>query len=227
MGAKKTTKRRPRALVRGEPVVHGVLHAAMQELARVGYEALRIDDVAVLAKVNKTTIYRRWPTKADLISCALRSDTVEEMAPPATGSLRGDLLAIAGRMVSAMCAPEKMAIVRVIIAEGPDSELWTIARRLHEGFQAVRDAVIDAAVLRGELSPGTDGVLLLEAFVASVRQKLFFMRETADQAYLERLVDLLLRGALSPAGRARPRPPAPSEPAPSAPPRRARSSRRS
>lgn len=220
MSAKKTVKRRPRALVRGEPVVHGVLAAAMQELARVGYTALRIDDVAALAKVNKTTVYRRWPTKADLITAALHSNTVEQMEPPSTGSLRGDLLAIAGRMVAAMCTPEKMAIVRVIIAEGPDSELMTIARRLHEGFQAVRDAIIGAAVARGELLPGTDGVLLLEAFVASVRQKLFFLRETADEAYLERLVDLLLRGALAPAARL---PPATGLPRPP----RARSSRRS
>jgi AcrR family transcriptional regulator len=226
MGAKRATKRKPRALVRGEPVVHGVLHAAMQELARVGYAALRIDEVAALAKVNKTTVYRRWPTKADLISAALRVNTVEQMAPPLTGSLRGDLMTIAERMISAMCSPEKLAIVRVIIAEGPDSELMTIARKLHESFQAVRDAIIDAAVARGELLPGTDGQILLEAFVASVRQKLFFMRETADEAYIARLVDLLLRGALAPTARQEARAPAPAATGPT-PPRRARSSRRS
>src|SRR4051794_31864923 len=94
MSARRTTrpndKRRP--LVRGEPVVRGVLGAALEELGRRGYGALKIDDVAMRAGVNKTTVYRRWPTKEDLVRAALLSITADRFVIPDTGSLRSDLL---------------------------------------------------------------------------------------------------------------------------------------
>jgi AcrR family transcriptional regulator len=48
-------------------VVRGVMEATLAELALTGYGALRIEDVAVRAGVNKTTVYRRWPTKEELV----------------------------------------------------------------------------------------------------------------------------------------------------------------
>src|SRR5262245_2839968 len=81
-------------LVRGEPVVRGILGAALTELARTGYGALRIEDVAARAGVNKTTVYRRWSTKEDLVRAALLSITNDRFTPPNTGSLRTDLLQI-------------------------------------------------------------------------------------------------------------------------------------
>ena len=50
---------------RSERVVRDVLRAAIEELSTNGYSALRVEDVAARAGVNKTTVYRRWPTKAD------------------------------------------------------------------------------------------------------------------------------------------------------------------
>jgi hypothetical protein len=58
-------------LVRGEAVVQKILEAAREELATVGYRGFRIEEVAARAEVNKTTIYRRWPAKADLVREAL------------------------------------------------------------------------------------------------------------------------------------------------------------
>ena len=52
---------------RSARVVQEVLTATAEELGRSGYAALRIEDVAERAGVNKTTIYRRWPTKAALV----------------------------------------------------------------------------------------------------------------------------------------------------------------
>src|SRR5262245_40170336 len=87
-------------LVRGEAVVRGVLTAALEELGQTGYGALRIEDVAARAGVNKTTVYRRWPTKEDLVRAALLAMTVDKFVVPNTGSLRGDLLEMARRMVA-------------------------------------------------------------------------------------------------------------------------------
>jgi AcrR family transcriptional regulator len=48
-------------------VVEKVRQATMAELARVGFPGLTIEGVAKAANVNRTTIYRRWPSKGALL----------------------------------------------------------------------------------------------------------------------------------------------------------------
>ena len=78
---------------RSARVVEDVLKATLEEIGRAGYEALRVEDVASRSGVNKTTIYRRWPTKVDLVSAAMRH-LAPAPEPPETGSVRSDLLAL-------------------------------------------------------------------------------------------------------------------------------------
>ncbi len=183
-------------MVRGEPVVRGVLAAAIEELGRTGYGALRIEDVAARAGVNKTTVYRRWPTKEDLVRAALLSITADKFVVPNTGSLRGDLLAIAHRMVETTRSLGGQGLLRLMIAEGPGSELVAIAKSLRKTHEAVPRSVIEAAQARGELPPDADAMLLFDVLVAALNRRLFLDRQDVDDAYLGRLVDLLLLGAL-------------------------------
>src|SRR5262249_40598485 len=88
--ARRTGERRARIGGRSERVVRAVLAATTAELGRVGYAALRMEDVATTAGVNKTTVYRRWPTKADLVGAAMRGLGAPAQPAPDTGSLRGD-----------------------------------------------------------------------------------------------------------------------------------------
>ena len=97
--AKRVAKRE---LVRGEAVVQRVLAATMEELALVGYRALRVEDVAARADVNKTTVYRRWPEKRALVRDALGCIADRKMQAPETGALRSDLLSIGRVMVEAL-----------------------------------------------------------------------------------------------------------------------------
>jgi AcrR family transcriptional regulator len=168
----------------------------MEELAHTGYTALRIDDVAARAGVNKTTVYRRWPTKEDLVRAALLSVGGDDnMCAPDTGSLRTDLLAVARKIVAIGSSPRGRSMTRVIVAEGPDSELMKIARSLRDGHEAVPRAMIEAAQARGELAPGVDPWLLLSVFGSAIHERLFLSNEIVDDAYLNSLIDLLLVGA--------------------------------
>lgn len=191
-----------RALVRGEPVVRGILVAALEELAHVGYRALRIEDVAARAGVNKTTIYRRWPAKADLVRAALQSVREEERVPPNTGSFRADLLALARGFVSLFSSLAGQGIFRVMVAEGPDPEFVSITRSLRDSDESPK-AVIENAVRRGELAPGVDPKLLGETLVAFIIHKYFVHQEEIDDVRLEGLVDMLLLGVLHPDKRAK------------------------
>jgi AcrR family transcriptional regulator len=213
---KRKSKPRPQApQARGEPVVRGVMEATMAELAGTGYNALRIEDVAARARVNKTTVYRRWPTKEELVRAALLSVTSGRFGPPETGSLRTDMLAMARNMVSVIGSCEGQGLFRLVLAAGPDSELMAIARSLKAAHEAVPRAVLEAAAARGELVPGVDAMLLVSALVATVKERLFTDREAVDESFLVRLVDLLLYGAMPDCQRPACRPSADDAPPPS------------
>ncbi|WP_439674116.1 TetR/AcrR family transcriptional regulator [Embleya sp. MST-111070] len=70
-----------------------------------GYEGLTIEGVAERSGVNKTTIYRWWPSKGALLGAALTGARRLEFAMPDTGSLRGDLEALMDGMVSLLTTP--------------------------------------------------------------------------------------------------------------------------
>ncbi|WP_434418402.1 TetR/AcrR family transcriptional regulator [Nannocystis pusilla] len=198
--AKRKAKSEP--LVRGEAVVRGVLAATLREVARAGYHGLRIEDVAALAGVNKTTVYRRWPTKQELVRDALLSIASDTFAVADSGSLREDLLAIARRIAARGAQAEYQGLFRLFVVEGDDPELAAIVRSLRANFEAVPRAVLAAAEKRGEIAPGVDANLLFDVLGAALNRRLFFDRAPVEDAWLQRLVDLLLHGALA-RGRAR------------------------
>ncbi|MEO7330526.1 MAG: TetR/AcrR family transcriptional regulator [Minicystis sp.] len=195
---KKQVKRRPKqrpAVVRGEAVVQGVLQATIEELAHAGYGALRVEDVATRAGVNKTTIYRRWPLKSDLVQAALFSFAQDVAKQPDTGSLRGDLMELGRGMAGAACTAHGQGMFRVLMAERhPD--LMAIERSLRKTFEVVPLSVVQAAVNRGELRPGLDPRVLLETFIGALHHRVFMKQETADDPFITRVVDLVLHGAL-------------------------------
>ena len=75
---------------RSARVVDAVLKAVAEQLGLVGYAALRIEDVAARSGVNKTTIYRRWPNKHELVHAVL-TESSYRMEVPDTGALRSDV----------------------------------------------------------------------------------------------------------------------------------------
>src|SRR5690349_6416286 len=79
---------------RAAEVVERVLLASAEVLGEVGYAAFRVEDVAARSGVNKTTIYRRWPTRPELVAATMR-----RIKPTAEGvrgsSLREEVLTFA------------------------------------------------------------------------------------------------------------------------------------
>jgi AcrR family transcriptional regulator len=192
---RRTGERRARLGGRSERVVRAVLRAAAAELARTGYAALRVEDVAERAGVNKTTVYRRWPTKADLVSATLRSMSNVPSELPDSGSLRRDLLTMLEAAISRATIPEGLGIVRVIMAELADPEVAAIARALRDEHHAPWHALFARAVQRGELPLGSDVELMVEMILSTVFNRLLRLREPIDDAFLEAVVELVVLGA--------------------------------
>src|ERR1700685_4461748 len=96
--------------------------AALTLLAEIGYDRLTIDSVAARAHASKTTIYRRWSGKAELIVDALNSLKGSQPVPD-TGSLRGDLEEIARGAVSTDHCFDAQLMIGLITALARDEEL--------------------------------------------------------------------------------------------------------
>ncbi|OBF47878.1 TetR family transcriptional regulator [Mycobacterium sp. 852002-50816_SCH5313054-b] len=71
-----------------------LLAVTLRLLQEHGYDGLTVDAVASEARASKATVYRRWPSKAELVLAAFIEGIRQVAVPPETGTLRGDLLQI-------------------------------------------------------------------------------------------------------------------------------------
>src|SRR5271170_8367326 len=69
-----------------------LLEVTLRLLQEHGYDRLTVDSVASTAHASKATVYRRWPSKAELVLAAFIEGICQVAVAPQTGSLRGDLL---------------------------------------------------------------------------------------------------------------------------------------
>jgi len=180
---------------RSDRVVRAVLRAALDELSRSGFSALRVEEVATRAGVNKTTVYRRWPTRVDLVAAAIQAAVGYRESVPDTGSVRGDLLELVSRMLTVAQTPEGTAIVRLINSGlGGDPELEHLTRSLRKAAAARRLEVIERAQARGELPTDIDAGLLLDAVFAPIVLRVSRYGEEVDMETATALVDMVLAG---------------------------------
>ncbi len=201
-----------RSAPRGAPVVRAVIRATFEELAETGYRALTIEDVARRAGVNKTTVYRRWPTKEDLVTTALLALPDEYFTMPDTGTIRGDLYEIASRTARIFRAVEGRAMMRILFFEGRLTQLT----RVQAHFAARREAtgmpaILNRAIARGELPVGFDQQMLGDVLLGTIMCKALSDKSLLSKAFVGKLVDVVLAGLLGggrrDAGRAGAQPP--------------------
>ena len=179
-----------------------ILRAAIEELARSDYGGLTFDHVAARAGVNKTTVYRHWETKADLVRAAL-SLVLQSVIPEVSlGSLREDLIRIGRRMVDFSTSFEGQCLIRLCLLQHPEPELAGIAKNLHVRHIAQLAALADAATARGELPPGVDFKLVLDMLGGALHSRVVIKNEPVDDVLIARMVDILLGGVAVARGRA-------------------------
>jgi AcrR family transcriptional regulator len=184
-------RRRGRPPGGSEPIVGAILEATLKLLSSHGYAALRVEDVAARAGVNKTSVYRRWPAKGDLVTAALEAFQDQAGPEPDTGSLRGDAVSMLRASRARMRSPAGVAIVRAVFA-ADDPGVTQIARSIWDRYYARPSPIFERAMERGELPRDTDTSLLRELLLAPVLHRIFMLHESADDAYLARVVDAVL-----------------------------------
>jgi len=132
-----------------------LLDAVLELLQELGYEALTMDAVAARAHTSKTTLYRLWEGKAGLVVEALGHRRGEHPPAPDTGSLRGDLAAIAERDAAAKppLRDDQAALLPAVMhAMTTDPELRaTVHAQVIAPGLADLAAMFQRAVSRGEI----------------------------------------------------------------------------
>lgn len=144
-----------------------ILDVALRHLAEEGYSRMSLDNVAADSGASKPTLYRRWKSKADLATAALRTLQLSE-PEVRTGSPRGDLIAILENFRRSLLRPNGMALIGTVLAEEAHTpELLALFReRLVVPRRAMIRAILERAPLRKGVSPDTAASMLIGAFYA-------------------------------------------------------------
>lgn len=176
-----------------------ILDAALSALAEHGYDAANMNDIAAQAGVGKAAIYRRWSSKAALMTDALvywRPDLLKDDAPD-TGSLAGDLDAVvkrAKRNDNALITND--LVLRVALAAAHDPELATALNDLilFKG-RRVLSAVLARAADRGEISATRDWSLVADVLTAMGLLRVI-SGQSVDAKFIRQVIDTLILPAV-------------------------------
>jgi AcrR family transcriptional regulator len=186
-------KRRPGG--RSARVRAAVLAATVEELATLGYAKLSLEAVAGRAGVNKTTVYRRWGTREALILDAMLERARERVPVRDTGSLRGDLIALARAVVADMRSPVAQALIRTVAGLGAsDPAIAEMARSFWEERLRLDGAIVERAIERGEVPEGTDPGGVVEALLGPLYMRLLVTGRPLDAEVVDPVVDLVIGG---------------------------------
>jgi AcrR family transcriptional regulator len=169
-----------------------VLQAAAELLTEVGYDKMSVEEVATRAGVHKTTVYRRWPTKAELTADAAALHSADAVPIPDTGTVVGDLKLLAREVVANIGTESGARRSRSIAAAAATSD--ELAEAMH-GFWAHRLAlsatVVERAIERGELPESADGNLIVETVIGPLWLRLLLTGEPITEELADQVVDLI------------------------------------
>ncbi|ATA29182.1 TetR family transcriptional regulator [Mycobacterium lepraemurium] len=129
-----------------------ILAVTLRLLQEHGYDQLTVDAVAGAAHASKATVYRRWPSKAELVLAAFIEGVRQVAVPPNTGTLRGDLLAL-GETVCEQVGHHASTIRAVMFEVSRHPALNdALQYQFLDQRRALIERVLHQAVDRGEIS---------------------------------------------------------------------------
>lgn len=181
---------------RSARVREAILDAAFSELIDSGYAALSVEAVAARAGVNKTTIYRRWPTLDDLLVDALMEWSHDALPAQETGSIETDLLALGRQLADVLNAGVGRQVVGLVLTAGLRSAQLRETTRRYFDHQAERAIpVIARAIDRGELPADCDANALLTTFRAPLFYRMVTTGDPIDEDLITQAVRVTLAAA--------------------------------
>jgi AcrR family transcriptional regulator len=155
-----------------------------------------VEAVAARAGVNKTTIYRRWPTLDDLLVDALMTWSQDAIPGHDTGNIETDLLTLGRELADQLNGGIGRQIVAVVLTAGLRSPQLREATRRYFDQQAVRaEPIVAKAIDRGELPADTDANALLTTFRAPLFYRMVTTGDPIDEDAIAQTTRVTLAAA--------------------------------
>ncbi|MEU9479611.1 TetR/AcrR family transcriptional regulator [Streptomyces sp. NPDC048191] len=186
---------------RGVVLERAILDAALEQLSEVGWKGLTMEGVAAGAQTGKAAVYRRWPSKEDLVADALAAGLPRVEAAPDLGSVREDLLALCRQVRQIMFSPPGVAL-RSVIHECDQIQ----AERFHEVIVGgvveptlqLLGEVITRGLERGEVRPDAVNSYVFDAVPAMMMYRSKVCASEWCDRELEEMIDQLMLPLLRP-----------------------------
>jgi AcrR family transcriptional regulator len=172
-----------------------ILQATVELLSEVGFNQLSIEAVAARAGVGKPTIYRRWPSKPELVL-----DAVERLAPPFPTADTGDPLTDLRQIVPELIVGlTSSPVARATIALAGDAEM---TRRLGEQYlwprRAGIAAILHRAIAAGELRADVDVEMAIDLMLGASVYRWLVTAQPVDADTARRVVDAVWQSMRAP-----------------------------
>jgi AcrR family transcriptional regulator len=197
-----TTKYEPPIPGRSRPggrsarVRAAVLAAARELVADQGYEPVGIEQIAARAGVHKTTVYRRWPTKARLVMDAVEDMSAERVPVPDTGTLASDLREFSRSIVANLNTAGAATLARALVAAAADSdELRAAAAEFWHRRFGVAGEMVARAVERQEIPADTDSDALIETLIGPLYVRVLLTDVAVDRGLADRVAAITAEAA--------------------------------
>lgn len=181
---------------RGTALEDAIRQAAFAELTEVGYTAFTVEGVAARARTGKASIYRRWPTKQDLVMDALCASFPIPDPANVTAWLDDSvttveaLRIVARKIASVICSPAGDAIRSIKCEAAADV---TLAQLVDDRFQAPRRALmlelLRRGVARGEVRPEAVSQLVADVLPAVLTHRVILMREQLTRRDIDAIIE--------------------------------------
>ena len=172
-----------------------VLQAADDLLSEIGFAAVTIEGIAARAGVGKQTIYRWWQSKADVLMEAFAEDALQDLKPPDTGNLRGDLKAHLNNTAKFLTESDAGAVFRALAGQIQHDPVMAIRFRT-EYFERQREQdriPLRRAIERGELPANTDIDMAVDRLLGPIYFRVLVTGMPVTQEVVEELTIRFMR----------------------------------
>jgi AcrR family transcriptional regulator len=183
-------------------VDEAVLETTLELLISRSYGDISVETLAERAGVSKTSIYRRWPSKAAVVAAAVSSLYLGRVDVPDTGSLSEDLVSLLSESYRLMADGSGRVLERLVRESGQNPELVEVVQSILYARRRFYATMLNRAIARGELSPEVDQELLLDLLLGPLWFRLLLSGAPITPDAARSVVELVLEGALPTKARA-------------------------
>jgi AcrR family transcriptional regulator len=179
-----------------------ILRATREALVDLGWSKLTVGDVAARAGVAKTTIYRRWPGKNELVVDAV-AELFDELCVPDRGTLAADIEGVVLQFAAILARPEAKSGLMAVVTEAIRDD--ALRERIRRSIVNRQKRLVlegrERAQRRGELPEGTDPEeaartvdLIFDVVAGAVVHRTLVSSEPADEQWVRAFTQVLVRG---------------------------------